>query len=212
MRKIDRLMREILGKYYSQGTRFFNQKSIAKSCSLSLGTVNPTIIKFEQIGAVERRPLGFRLTDPKRLLLYWAATRELSKDIVYTTFSPTKIEKIEEELREMGQLTAYSAYRLTFGSTPVEYSQVFVYASPELIERKFRPTRAKKRNIFVLTPDEHLRAMSKNGIVPIVQAYVDLWQLGAPASRLVEDLEKKLATVTAKTVEEVAKALKQEKE
>ncbi|MEM2192668.1 MAG: hypothetical protein QXG38_03535, partial [Candidatus Hadarchaeales archaeon] len=125
---------------------------------------------------------------------------------------PAKVEKIEEELRKIGQLTAYSAYRFTFGVTPAEYSQVFVYANPELVEKKFRPSRAKKRNIFVLEQDEHLRAMSENGVVPIVQAYVDLWQLGAPASRFVDSLERKLAAVTAKTVEEVAKALKREQE
>lgn len=203
-------MREILDNYYSEGIRFFNQKSIATSCRLSLGTVNPMIMKFEQIGAIERRPLGFRLIDPKRLLLYWAATRELAKDIIYTTFSPASIQVIEGELREIGQLTAYSAYKMTFGSIPVEYSQVFVYASPELVGKKFRPTKAKKRNIFVFTPDEHLKSLSKGGVVPLVQAYVDLWQLGAPASRVVEELEKKFTAVALRTVEGVAKALKRE--
>jgi hypothetical protein len=210
MKKIDRIMRELLYRYYEHGARFFNQKGLASTCDLSLGTVNPVINHLEQIGAIERRPLGFRLIEPKRLLLYWAATRDLPKDIVYTTFSPMKISEIEEELRSFGLLTAFSGFRASFGSVPADYSQVFVYADPDIVRRTFKSTSRKKRNLFVLTSDDHLRRMSKAGIAPLVQIYVDLWQLGAPASRLVEDLERRFAAAPTKALEEVAEALKRE--
>jgi hypothetical protein len=208
MKKIDRIMRELLHRHYEHGARFFNQKELASVCELSLGTVNPVINHLEQIGAIERRPLGFRLIEPKRLLVYWAATRDLPKDIVYTTFSPKKISEIEEELRSLGSLTAFSGYRMSFGSMPVDYSQVFVYANPDSVGRIFRKTSKKKRNIFVLVPDEHIKKLSKKGIAPLPQIYVDLWQLGTPASRLVEELERKFAAAPTKALEEVAKALK----
>jgi biotin operon repressor len=210
VRKIDRIMRELLFCYYEHGTRFFNQKKIASTCGLSLGTVNPVINQLEQIGSIERRPLGFRLIDPKRLLTYWAATRDLPKDITYTTFSPKKVSEIEEELRSFGLLTAFSGYRVTLGSVPVDYSQTFVYANPDVIRRAFRPTSRKKRNIFVLAPDDHLRKLGKAGVAPLVQVYVDLWQLGAPASRLVEELEREFARAPARAIEEAAQAVKLE--
>lgn len=210
MKKIDRVFREVLYRYHLEGVRFFNQKKLAQTCELSLGTVNPLVAKLEQIGAVERKPLGFRLIDPKRLLTYWAATRDLAKDIRYTTFSPAKISEIEEQLSSIGTLTAYSAYKRQMKRMPVDYSQVFVYANPETVRRTFRPSPKRKKNIVVLEGDEHLRKLSKNGVVPLVQAYVDLWQLGAPASRLVEELEKEIAAAAAKALEEVAAALKGE--
>jgi hypothetical protein len=208
MKKIDRIMRELLHRHYEHGTRFFNQKGLASTCELSLGTVNPVINHLEQIGAIERKPLGFRLIEPKRLRLYWAVTRDLPKDIVYTTFSPKRIPEIEGELRSMGVLTAYSGYRMSFGSIPVDYSEVFVYANPGTIRKAFKPTGRKRRNLFVLDPDEHLKRLSERGVAPLVQIYVDLWQLGAPASRLVEELEQKFATAPTKVLEEVARSLK----
>lgn len=208
MKKTDRILRELLYMHYGRGTRFFNQRGLASSCGISLGTVNPVINHLEQIGGVERKPLGFRLIDPKRLLLYWAATRDLPKDIVHTTFSPKKISDIEEELRSVGILTAYSGYRAGFGFVPVDYGQVFVYASPDLVRHSFRTVTTKKPNIFVLTPDDHLSRFSEGGVAPNVQLYVDLWQLGASASRVVEELEKLFAKAPTKALEEVAHAFK----
>ncbi|TDA31503.1 MAG: hypothetical protein DSO03_04780 [Hadesarchaea archaeon] len=211
VRKIDRVMREILHQYHEKGRRFFNQKELAENCGLSLGTVNPLISKFELMGMVERRPLGFRLVDPRRMLLYWAATREISGDVVYTTFSAESLSRMEERLSSLGLLTAHSGYRRLFGSCPVDYSRVFVYAPPEEVKRIYGPRR-KKPNLFVLTPDEHLLRLGKGGAVPPVQLYVDLWQLGSLAGRLLEDLEHRLGEAPARAVEEVARERTQPRE
>jgi hypothetical protein len=212
MKKIDRIYREVLHHHYTSGARFFNQKALARACRLSLGTVNPVITKLEQIGAIERKPLGFRLIDPRRLLLYWAATRDLSKDVLYTTFSPSRLTEIEQALAQRGVLTAYSAYRRLMRRVPVDYSQVFVYANPEAVERAFKPSARRKHNIIVLTPDEHLLRLSSNGCAPLVQVYVDLWQLGSPASRLVEELDREIATAPARAIEEVARTFREKPE
>ncbi|MEW6221715.1 MAG: hypothetical protein AB1476_00115 [Candidatus Hadarchaeota archaeon] len=208
MRKIDRLLREILHHFHERGERFFNQKNLAEVCDLSLGTVNPVITRLEQIGAIDRKPLGFRLINPGRAQIYWAVTRELPKDITYATFVPKKVEEIESDLPKGSILTAYSGYKAKIGSVPADYSQVFIYADAAAIRRVHRPTPRKKRNLFVLTPDEHLARLSEGGVAPLVQTYVDLWQLGAPASRFVEELEKRLARAPTKAFEEVARAFK----
>lgn len=208
LKKIDRILREVLHRFYGGGERFFNQKGLAKTCALSLGTVNPLIARLEQLGAIERKPLGFRLVDPKRALLYWAITRELGKDVTYTTFVPGTVEELEAGLLHSVILTAYSGFRAKLGSMPTDYDQVFIYADADEIQRTFKPTSREKRNLFVLKPDEHLQRLSEKNVAPLVQIYVDLWQLGAPASRLVDELEREFAPAPTRALEGVAKTLK----
>ena len=200
-RKIDRILREILDSFYTRGERFFNQKALSKSCGLSLGTINPVIARLEQFGAIERKPLGFRLIDPKRALLYWAVTRDLVKDIAYSTFAAAPVHELETQMPPGSILTAHSGFRARFGTTPADYDAVFVYANPEAIKRMFKPTQRKKRNLFVLMPDDHLARLSKDGVAPLVQIYVDLWQLGVPASRFVEELEREFASAAYRALE-----------
>jgi len=206
MRKIDRVLREILNQFYTRGERFFKQKDLSMVCKISLGTVNPIIHKLEGIGALERKPLGFRLIDPKRALLYWAVTRDLEKDVAYTTFVPTSLEELEGSLPRGAILTAFSGYRAKMGKTPGEYGQVFVYSDSDEVQRAFKPTQRERRNLFVLRSDEHLAKLSKDGVAPLVQLYVDLWQLGAPASRFVEELEKELSLVYARALRNITKS------
>jgi len=49
-RKIDRVLREVFNRFYVSGERFFNQKGLAQTCALSLGSVNPLIARLEQLG------------------------------------------------------------------------------------------------------------------------------------------------------------------
>lgn len=208
MRKIDRILREVLHGFYSKGERFFSQAGLAATCGLSLGTVNPVVARLEQIGAAERKPQGFRLIDPKRALLYWAATRDLPKDIVYTTFVPSGVEEIEAGLPRGSVLTAYSGFRASIGPAPADYGEVFVYADAGEVQRAFAPTKRGRRNLFVLSPDEHLARMSGGGVAPPVQIYVDLWQLGAGAGRFVEALERELAPAPMRALGDVVGALR----
>lgn len=208
MRKIDRVLCEILHRFYEHGERFFNQKGLSATCKISLGTINPLIGRLEQLGAVERKPLGFRLIDPKRALLYWAVTRELGRDVAYTTFVPGRVDELEKELPKGSILTAYSGFRAKFKSIPADYEQVFVYADPAVIKRAFKPTSLEKRNLFVLSPDEHLQHLSESDVAPLVQVYVDLWQLGAPANRFVEELEREFAPAPIRALEEVERERK----
>ncbi|MEM4188275.1 MAG: hypothetical protein QXN56_03850 [Candidatus Hadarchaeum sp.] len=208
MRKIDRVYREILNRFYANGERFFNQKQLSQTCRISLGTINPFINKLETFGAIERKPQGFRLIDPSRALISWAVTRDLAKDITYTTFVPTSHIELETKLPRGSILTAYSGFRARIGSVPAEYNQVFVYADEEEMRRAFKPTMRERKNLVVLQPDEHLKRLSSDGVAPLVQIYVDLWQLGKPASRFVEELEKELSPAPTRALGEVAKALR----
>lgn len=135
-------------------------------------------------------------------------TRDLEKDVAYTTFVPASLEEIEGSLPRGTILTAFSGFRAKMGKTPGEYGQVFVYSDSDEVQRSFKPTQRERRNLFVLRSDEHLAKLSKGGVVPVVQLYVDLWQLGTPASRFVDELEKELSPAPTRALGEVARALK----
>ena len=192
MRKGDRVFREILYKVYEHGERFMSQKALARACGLSLGMVNLLIAKLENFGAIEKKPLGFRVTGPRKILLYWAGKRDLAKDIIYSTYSPSSATSIEAQMSAGAIFTAYSGYRLRFGEAPVDYDEVYVYADSREVKRMFPKRVTHRKNIFVLSLDPHLKRVSEGGVAPLAQIYVDLWQLGAPANKFSEELDRKL--------------------
>lgn len=203
MKKIDRIPREILHRLYERGERFFQQQELAATCELSLGTVNPFIKELTRLGAIESRPQGFRVVDVSRLLTYWSIKRDLPKDITYTTFVPGGTREFESEILSKAILTAYSGYRHKFGRSPTDYREVYVYADPEEMKRRFKPRPAGMPNLFVLRFDDHLKQLSNDGVVPIAQLYVDLWQLGRPASRFVKELGWELEQRFTKGLEKI---------
>lgn len=121
------------------------------------------------------------------------------------------MNELEAGLPRGSILTAYSGFRAKLGSTPSDYKQVFAYAHADEVQRMFKPTPRQRRNLFVLEPDEHLQRLSEGGVAPLVQIYVDLWQLGALASRFVDELERELLPAPTRALEGVARALKKPK-
>jgi DNA-binding Lrp family transcriptional regulator len=199
MKKNQRVLRQILYWVFEQNKRFMSQKAISEACGVSLGTVNPIINRLERLGGVEKKPLGFSVIDVGRVLMYWANTRDLEADVVYSASSHLPARDIEKSLPPGSILTAFSGFRAKLGSAPVEYREVHVYANPAEIKRMFPPRRGRRENVIVLKPDEHLMKLSKDGVAPIGQLYVDLWQLGGPAKIFVDGLSShmRLAEVEA---------------
>ncbi|MBS3815916.1 MAG: winged helix-turn-helix transcriptional regulator [Hadesarchaea archaeon] len=191
MKKRQIALREILYRNYEKGERFLNQKSISEDCNLSLGTVNSVIKKLENFGAIEKKPLGFRLRAQKKVLLYWAATRDLQKDIIYKAYSPTLPKSIESKMPKDTIFTAYSGYKNKLGNPPSDYSKIYVYGDPKKISQKFKQEK-QENNIYVLELDERLEEITNKNSAPLVQIYADLWQLPPPASRFLREIKKEL--------------------
>ena len=74
-----------------------------------------------------------------RILLYWASQRKLADDIVYSTSTPSSAAEIERGLPRGAIVTAYSGFRAKFGEVPADYEEVYVYADPAELERRFPP-------------------------------------------------------------------------
>lgn len=169
-----------------------SQKALAQACGVSMDTVNRLVAKLNLFRSIEKKPLGFRVIEPKKILTYWATTRDLARDIIYSTYSANSVSEIERDMPPGSVFTMFSGYRLRFGETPTHYEEVYVYADQDTVKRKFPESPAERRNLFVLRPDPHLERTSKDGAAPLAQLYVDLWQLGgSPADRFILELEKK---------------------
>ncbi len=206
MKKTNWILREILYRIYDKNETFMSQKSIAQACGLSMDTVNRVVTKLNQFRAIEKKPLGFRVTEPEKVLTYWASTRNLARDILYTTYSADSVPKIEAEMPHGTIFTAFSGHQRRFGKTPTHYEEVHVYANPDEVRRRFPESPAERRNIFVLKSDPHLARTSKDGATTLAQIYVDLWQLGgSPADRFILDLEDYLEAKPVEALKALAR-------
>lgn len=209
IKKINWVLREILYRVYEQNKSFMSQKSLAQTCELSMDTVNRLVSKLNRFRAIEKKPFGFRVLNSRKVLLYWAATRNLARNVVYDTYSPDSELEIESQMPRGAIFTAYSGYRRRFGTTPTNYEEIYVYADPNEVRRRFPAREVERKNVFVLAPDPHLKKVSKDGTAPLAQIYVDLWQVGgAVADKFIAELDKKLELAAADALKAMIRATK----
>ncbi|KAF0206747.1 MAG: hypothetical protein FD167_5519, partial [bacterium] len=108
MKVKERIYREILIGVLSK-RRSFTQLELSKTCDVSLGLVNKAIKELKEIGAVDVGLRQFRVIDPSKILLNWAAKRNLKKDISASYNINMPITELEKEMPFI--LTAYSGWR-----------------------------------------------------------------------------------------------------
>jgi len=187
-KKTEWVYREILYQVLDKRQSFLRQRNIAQRCGVSAGNVSKALVPLESMNCIEKKPMGFSVVNPKKILLYWASIRNLQKDIIYRTMSERRAEDIEKDMPQV-MFTAYSAYRFRFRDVPSDYSEVIVYSDESKIRDRF-PPRKGTANIFALETDAHLKKFKK---VPTAQVFVDLWNLSTwYANEFVKALEAKL--------------------
>ncbi len=195
MKKHERIYREILIQILNKKERF-SQLELSKKCYVSLGLVNKTIKKLEEMGAVEIFPMQFHVLDASRIIWDWAAKRNIHKDIserYCLDMQTTKIEKSSPFI-----LTAYSGWRFVNKSIPFDYNHVYAYvpeSQRELLKiwLKDKPIKNGRENFFIIfTKDEHLIKNSPKKTAPVPQIFVDLYSLSELESRyfITDMLEK----------------------
>jgi hypothetical protein len=191
MKKIEFVYEEIL-QQTADGNRRLTQSQLSKKLGLSLSMVSLAIRPLRRMGAVEVKPRGLKVSDPKKVLLYWASIRNVQKDIVYSTRAEMSVADIEKNMPHGIVFTAYSAYRMRFGDAPADYSEVYVYGDAEEVRKRFPPS-MNTPNIFVLKAREAGRQAETAGNP---RMFVDLWNLGTwYAKDFLKALEVKLGGV-----------------
>lgn len=178
MRKSELVYRELLQGAIEKKRYRFTQIELARAHKVSLSTINNALKPLRRIGAIRVKRRSFEVVNLRKILYYWASTRNLEKDVIYKTRVEIKSTVVEIEKRTPPQVVfgAYSAYKFRFRDVPADYSEVYIYLSekdlkevvkrfPQKVSRKSFP------NLFVLKKD------FKGWKMPLAQIFVDLWNL-----------------------------------
>jgi hypothetical protein len=199
MKKQEIIFRSIACAYMS-GKRKFTQLELSNSLGLSLSVVNGAVRSLEEINAVRVGRRSFEVITLDRLLLYWATKRRLSNDIVYQTRIEEPVKEIEGSMPDEVAFTCYTAYKMLFRDVPADYSEVYVYAAEDSLDRIM--SRFKKKegpaNVIVLSADDDLqRSITEKKLahssVCEAQIFVDLWNLKSwYAKDFIDAIQKRL--------------------
>ena len=192
MKRVERVYCELLEKIIQDHINKTTQKQLSKDCDVSIGTVNYALEPLSQMGIIEKKQRSFKTINPKKLLLYWASTRNLTNEIIYTTFSKENTRKIENMLPPC-IFTAYSGYKHKFNDAPADYREIYAYSDVALVEKRFPQVKSNLNNIFILKTDSYIEKRSEKGVAPLSLLYADLWNLNTwYANEFLKELEKKM--------------------
>lgn len=192
MKKLELIFMEILHQAIEKNNPVLKQSELSKNLGFSLSTVNLAVKKLEKMNAVKVEKMGFRVIDMKKILYYWASTRNLEKDIIYKTRAELPVREIEKNLPDI-TYAAYSAYKLKFKDVPADYSEVYVYADEDELKEIIKrfPSNDKNPNLFVLRKYDSMSQYPKTGTTAMI--FVDLWNLRQwYASDFLKALEKRM--------------------
>lgn len=178
MKKIETTWHHLLWRAMEKHQFKHTQKNLADYFGYSLSTINLAIKKVAAIGAVKMSGKFFVLSNPKKLLFYWATHRNLDKDIIYKTHSGLPISEIEGLIPPQSIMGGFSAAKKILGEAPSDYSKVFFYLSPETVEtakKRYPPSTKGAENIFVLK--SYPKQKEYGQITSLPQTFADLWSL-----------------------------------
>ncbi len=194
--KTEMIWRHLLVGALDEDRRRSSITKLGQELGLGTTTIHRALERPRSIGAVLGSASGLRVVDPKRLLLLWAATRDLAGDIVYSTRVRNSVAEIEARLPPSAIPTAFTAFVRHEGRNLVaDYDQVVVYGNGPELRRRF-PTARGEPNLLVLEPDPLLQRYG--AVVPRCQVYIDLFNLpGWQAQRFLNALEKDLLSDVA---------------
>lgn len=172
MKNKELVYREMLYQAMEKKNKTSTQAYLAKALNISLSTANNALKPLRKMGAVKVNPRNFVVTEPKKVLYYWASIRNLEKDIAYKTRLNMPVREIEKSMPDDAVFTAYSGYKFKFKDVPSDYSEVYVYGAD--LEKRFSPNK-NTPNLFVLKKDELAEKYGKTAT--IAQLFVDLWNI-----------------------------------
>lgn len=197
MRKIETIWHYLLFSALEAKKYRYTQQEIAQKFAYSLSTVNFALKAPAEIGAIRKETKFFVLADFKKLLYFWASQRNLSRDIIYRTYSPAAITEIEGLIPAGAIYACYSAARRILGEPPADYSAVHCYADEKILpefKKRFPAGRKHEPNVVIL---KALKTMEEyGGLTTLPQTFVDIWNLKDWYSRdFIERLEQKIDAV-----------------
>ncbi|MFQ6121109.1 MAG: hypothetical protein ACE5KE_14635 [Methanosarcinales archaeon] len=189
MKKFELIYNEILYNCYELKNKKLTQNYLSAELEVSLSTVNNALKPLKKINVVKINPMNFVVLDPYKMLLFWATKRRFGGDIFYKTRFEDGVSEIEKLMPEEVIFGAFSAFKLRFGETPADYSEVYVYAEKKWSERF--PERKGPSNVFFLKKEKILEKYGR--VTTLAQTFVDLWNINTwYAQEFLKKLEERL--------------------
>lgn len=190
MKKFDLVYNEILKGVLEKKKSRFVQKELSKRAGTPISNVHHCLKPLREMGAVEVKKRSLVVTDPRKILYFWASKRRFRSDITYSTRAGGEVTDIEKRMPGNSTFAAFSAYKYRFGEIPADYSEVYVYSKDiEEIKKRF-PENRNTPNLFVL----------KNGLkeMTLANIFVDIWNIGTWYSReFIKSLEERIDGILA---------------
>jgi hypothetical protein len=166
--------------------------ALAQELDLGVSTVHKALAQPVEIEAVRvSRLAGLVVLDPYRLLLMFAATRRLQRDIVsrhWVALSARSVEALAGEDPRMivGGFGAVVAH--LSGNPIASYTTALVYGEPAFATELPASPEADGTELVVVASDRWLERYGR--VTPFAQAYADLFCLpGWQAARFIEELD-----------------------
>lgn len=166
--------------------------ALAEELELGVSTVHKALAQPAEIEAVRvSRLAGLVVLNPYRLLLMFAATRRLQRDIVSrhrVALSARSVEALAEEDPRM-IVGGFGAVVAHLGANPIaSYTTALLYGDPAFATELPASTEADAAEVVIVQPDRWLERYGR--VTPFAQAYADLFCLpGWQAARFIEELD-----------------------
>ena len=167
--------------------------ALAQELDLGVSTVHKALAQPVEIEAVRvSRLAGLVVLNPYRLLLMFAATRRLQRDIVsrhWVALSARSVEALAGEDPRM-IVGGFGAVVAHLGHNPIaSYTTALLYGDPAFATQLPASTADDAgAEVVVVAPDRWLERYGR--VTPFAQAYADLFCLpGWQAARFIEELD-----------------------
>jgi hypothetical protein len=166
--------------------------ALAEELDLGVSTVHKALAQPVEIEAVRvSRLAGLVVLNPYRLLLMFAATRRLQRDIVSrdrVALSARSVEALAGEDSRM-ILGGFGAVVAHLGGNPIaSCTTALLYGDPAFATQLPACTGADATELVIVAPDRWLERYG--WVTPFAQAYADLFCLpGWQAARFIEELD-----------------------
>lgn len=180
MKKIETIWHHILHEALLQRRYRQTQQELAATFHYSLSTIHHALIVPTQIGAIRKESKFFVLESFQKLLYYWASLRNLERDIIYQTFIPESVPRLEGLAIPGSIFACYSAARLHLKEAPADYARVYWYIAEKDLERareRFPPRDRKKAEANMIGLRMPPTFPRYGPATTLVQTFVDIWGL-----------------------------------
>lgn len=195
----------ILRELFADVTKIWKLKHLAEKVNCSIGQVSKLMNYLLENAWAEKVPDGYRIIDPKSLLLEWSKNYGKKEITAYSCYSLDDISVVEERLKKLKKDMGIASYLTGLSGgvryTPVvRYNKVHVYMAPEDIREAISYLDMKEVNSgsnVVIIPLENesyikdCRELESSLVVSPVQIYLDCMQLKGRGEEMAEAVLRK---------------------